>query len=199
MYDTLPSSLPIQPGVRISSPQAFTIVRGQTPISGTVAINNLDFYRLQAGQGLNPQAWFQVGEDQTQTVTNGLLAQWDTSQLNGLYALQLIVVQEDQSVKRDTVLVTIDNQPPEIEVGSPFQGEEISANERPSIVLWSEVVDDLGVASVEFYLDDRLLATFIQPPYGISWKCAPGEHSLRVRAVDKAGNTSEESVEFKVK
>jgi hypothetical protein len=198
VYDTLPSSLPVQPGVRIASPQAFAILRGQTPISGTVAINNLDFFRLQAGQGLNPQAWFQVGEDQTQTVANGLLGQWDTSKLNGLYALQLIAVQEDQSVRRDTVLVTIDNQPPEIEIGSPFQGEEISMRERPSMVLWAEVSDDLGVASVEFYLDERLLATFIQPPYGISWKCTPGDHSLRVRAVDKAGSTSQETVDFSV-
>ena len=198
VYDSLPSSIPIQPGVHISSPQPFAILRGQTPITGTVSIDDLDFFRLQAGQGLYPQAWFQVGEDQSQTVTDELLGRWDTSKLNGLYALQLIAVQDDQNVVRDTVLVTVDNQPPEIEPGSPFPGEEISADERPSIVLWVEASDNLGMARVEFYLDDRLLATFIQPPYGISWNCAPGEHTLRVLAVDEAGNTSEELVQFTV-
>jgi membrane carboxypeptidase/penicillin-binding protein PbpC len=198
VYDTLPSNIPTQPEVHISSPQAFAILRGQTPISGTVAVKNLDFFRLQAGQGLNPQAWFQVGEDQTQTVTDGLLGRWDTSKLNGIYALQLVAVQEDQSVRRDTVLVTIDNQPPEIELGSPFQGEEISSSERPNVVLWVDVSDDLGISSVEFYLDNRLLTTFVQPPYGISWKCLPGKHTLRVRAMDQAGNTSEELVQFVV-
>jgi membrane peptidoglycan carboxypeptidase len=198
VYDTLPSTIASSPDVNISSPQAFAILNGQTPISGSVTIKNLDFFRLQAGQGLNPQAWFQVGEDQTQMVKDGLLGKWDTSKLNGVYALQLIAVQEDQSVTRDTVLVTIDNLPPVIELGSPFQGEEISASERPSIVLWVEVSDDLEVARVEFYLDDQLLATFAQPPYGISWKCTPGEHTLRVRAIDSAGNSSEESVQYTV-
>jgi hypothetical protein len=173
-------------------------LRGQTAISGTVAVDNLDFFRLQAGQGLNPQAWFQVGEDQTRTVTEDLLGTWDTSKLNGLYALQLVVVQEDQSVVRDTILVTVDNQPPQIEFGSPYPGEEIDASERPSVVLWVNASDDLGMAKVEFYLDGRLLGTFLQPPYGISWKSVAGEHSLRVRAIDQAGNTREATVEFTV-
>lgn len=199
VYDTLPSTRPSQPEARISSPEAFAILRGQTPISGTVAVENLDFFRLQAGQGLNPQAWIQIGEDRTQRVTNGLLGHWDTSKLNGLYALQLVVVQEDRSVLRDTVLVTIDNQPPVIEFGEPFQGQEVDASHRPSLVLWAEVSDDLALESVEFYLDDRLLTTFLQPPYGISWRCTPGKHTLRVRALDQAGNVSEGSINFTVK
>ena len=199
VYDTLPARLSARPEAHISSPQSFDILRGQTAITGTVSVDDLDFFRLQAGQGLNPQSWFQVGEDQDRPVSEGLLGQWDTSKLNGLYALQLVVVQKDQSVTRDTVLVTVDNQPPSIEFGSPYQGQEIIASERPEVVLWVDVSDDLGMEKVEFYLDERLLATFIQPPYGISWECAPGEHRLRVRAVDQAGNTSEASVQFTVK
>jgi hypothetical protein len=131
-------------------------------------------------------------------VSEGVLETWDTRDLNGLYALQLVVVQEDQSVVRDTVLVTVDNQPPEIKIGSPYPGEEINASERPKVVLWANVSDDLGIARVEFYLDNRLLATFVHPPYGISWESIPGDHQLRVRAVDQAGNTSEATVEFTV-
>jgi hypothetical protein len=198
VYDTLPFSLTPLPEAHISSPQSFTILRGQAPISGTVTVEDLDFFRLQAGQGLNPQAWFQVGEDQTHSVSEGLLETWDTSKLNGLYALQLVVVQKDQSVVRDTVLVTVDNQPPQLEPGSPYLGEEIDASERPNVVLWVTVSDDLGMASVEFYLDGHLLATFLQPPYGMSWKSVPGEHKLLVRAVDQAGNTSETTIEFSV-
>jgi len=200
VYDTLPASLSANnPGAHISSPQSFAILRGQIAITGTVSVDDLDFFRLQAGQGLDPQSWFQVGQDQSRPVSEGLLGQWDTSQLNGLYALQLVVVQKDQSVTRDTVLVTVDNQPPVIELGSPYQGEEIDLSERPKVVLWVEVSDDLGIAQVEFYLDGRLLTTFTQPPYGVSWEGAPGEHSLRVVAVDQAGNKSEATVEFTVK
>jgi membrane carboxypeptidase/penicillin-binding protein PbpC len=198
VYDTLPPRSTPMPEAHISSPQAFAILRGQAVISGTVAIDQLDFFRLQAGQGLNPQAWFQIGEDHTSEVSEGVLETWDTRDLNGLYALQLVVVQEDQSVVRDTILVTVDNQPPEIKIGSPYPGEEINASERPKVVLWANVSDDLGIARVEFYLDNRLLATFVQPPYGISWESIPGDHQLRVRAVDQAGNTSEATVEFTV-
>jgi membrane peptidoglycan carboxypeptidase len=198
VYDTLPPRSTPMPEAHIFSPQAFAILRGQAVISGTVAIDHLDFFRLQAGQGLNPQAWFQIGEDHTSVVSEGVLETWDTRDLNGLYALQLVVVQEDQSVVRDTVLVTVDNQPPEIKIGSPYPGEEINASERPKVVLWANVSDDLGIARVEFYLDNRLLATFVQPPYGISWESIPGDHQLTVRAVDQAGNTSEATVEFTV-
>lgn len=199
VYDTLPASLPSPPEAHISSLQDFAILRGQVTISGTVSIDNLDFFRLQAGQGLNPQAWVQIGEDHTRKVSEGLLETWDTSRLDGLYAVQLVAVQKDQSVLRDTVLVTVDNQPPQIEFGSPYAGEEINASERPSIVLWVNANDNLGMAKVEFYLDGRLLATLSQPPYGISWKCTPGEHSLRVEAVDQAGNTRQATIEFTVK
>lgn len=199
VYDTLPASVASPAKAHISSLQDFAILRGQVAISGTVSIDNLDFFRLQAGQGLNPQAWFQVGDDHTQKVSGGLLETWDTRKLDGLYAMQLMAVQKDQSVVRDTVLVTVDNQPPLIEFGSPYAGEEIAASQRPSIVVWVTVSDNLGMAKVEFYLDGRLLTTFLQPPYGISWKCTPGEHSLRVQALDLAGNISQATVEFTVK
>jgi len=39
----------------------------------------------------------------------GTLAEWDTSGLNGLYALQLLVVHSDNSITTATVMVTVKN------------------------------------------------------------------------------------------
>ncbi len=195
-YDTL-SVLPSQSSpVQIISPAMFEVVRGATPIRGSVQLNDLSFYRLQVGQGLNPQGWYQIGEDHNQPIREGLIGVWDTQGLNGLYVIELLAVRADQSVERAVTLVTVDNQPPKLKIISPVQQEEIALSQRPSIVLLAEATDDLGAATVEFYLDDRLLASISQPPYALSWQCVRGTHTLRVRAVDRAGNVIEDTLQF---
>ena len=61
------------------------------------------------GEGLYPREWMQVGGDATTPVINAPLAEWDTEGLNGLYAIQLVVVYEDQRVETAVVLVKISN------------------------------------------------------------------------------------------
>ncbi|MCJ7432800.1 MAG: hypothetical protein MUO77_04865 [Anaerolineales bacterium] len=46
------------------------------------------------------------GEGQT-AVVDGLLAEWDTSKLSGLYAVQLQVVRSDQRVNSAVIQVTV--------------------------------------------------------------------------------------------
>ena len=105
-YDTIQSAPP-QPGVDIASPVMFDEIDGKVSVIGTAAGEDFLFYRLQYGQGLNPQSWVQIGDDLTMPVTDGLLSEWDTSGLNGLYVLQLQAVRVDQSLETDTVVVTI--------------------------------------------------------------------------------------------
>ncbi|MGE5463569.1 MAG: hypothetical protein ACM3PS_09445, partial [Syntrophothermus sp.] len=63
-------------------------------------------YRVLVGQGLNPQEWIQVGEG-TAPVTKGLLATWDIKGLSGLYAIQLQVIRNDQTVDTAIIQVTV--------------------------------------------------------------------------------------------
>ena len=197
-YDTLTALPPPSSQVQITSPAMFEIVRGALPIRGSVQLEDLSFYRLQIGQGLNPQGWYQIGKDNNQPIKEGLLGVWDTHGLNGLYVIELLAVRADQSVQRAVVLVTVDNQPPTLKIISPVQQEEITLRQRPNIVLLAEATDDLGAATVEFYLDNRLLASISQPPYALSWQCVRGAHTLRVRAVDQAGNVTEDTLQFTV-
>ena len=64
------------------------------------------------GQGLNPQEWIQVAEG-NEPVTNGLLAEWNTDGLRGLYAVQLQVVRSDQRV--DTAIIQVTCEKPVVE------------------------------------------------------------------------------------
>jgi hypothetical protein len=94
------------PDVNFTSPELFAEVHGNVRITGTAAGDDFVSYRILVGQGLNPQEWIQVA-DGSEPVTNGLLAEWNTSELSGLYALQLQVVRSDQRVDTAIIQVTI--------------------------------------------------------------------------------------------
>lgn len=97
---------PFNPDVNIASPEIFTEVSGVVTITGTAAGTDFVSYRVLVGQGLNPQEWIQVAEG-TEPVANGPLAEWDTSELSGLYAVQLQVIRSDQRVDTAITQVTV--------------------------------------------------------------------------------------------
>ncbi len=99
----------VNPEVHFKSPALFAEVHGNVQITGTATGSDFDYYRVQAGEGLNPQQWIQVGEDVHTPVENGVLANWNTAGLNGLYALQLIVVHTDQRVDTAVIQVLVNN------------------------------------------------------------------------------------------
>ena len=92
--------------VNITSPALFAEVNDLVQINGTAAGDNFVSYRILVGQGLNPQEWIRVAQSNT-PVTNDELAEWNTSGLRGLYALQLQVVRTDQRVDTAIIQVTI--------------------------------------------------------------------------------------------
>ncbi|NWG34778.1 MAG: transglycosylase domain-containing protein [Chloroflexi bacterium] len=104
-YDVIQAP-PFNPDVNLSSPELFAEVSGRVRIEGTAAGAEFVSYRVLVGQGLNPQEWIQVAEG-TVSVTNGLLATWDTSDINGLYAVQLQVIRSDQRVDTAIIQVTV--------------------------------------------------------------------------------------------
>lgn len=98
---------PVNPSANITAPQLFADVNGKILILGAATGDGFMYYRVQVGKGLNPQEWIQLGEDNYTPVDGGLLAEWDTTGLNGLYAVQLIVVRNDQVVDTAVIQVTV--------------------------------------------------------------------------------------------
>ena len=105
-YDAIQPSQ-INPDVNITAPALFAEVNGQVQIKGTAAGTDFDRYRVLVGQGIDPQAWIQVGSDATTPINDNVLATWDTTGLSGLYAVQLQVVRSDQRVDIAVTQVTI--------------------------------------------------------------------------------------------
>jgi membrane peptidoglycan carboxypeptidase len=104
-YDVIQPPL-LDQNVNITSPELFSEVTGNVQIEGTAAGEGFVSYRVLVGQGLNPQEWIQVSEG-NEPVTDNLLAEWTTSGLRGLYAVQLQVVRSDQRVDTAIIQVTV--------------------------------------------------------------------------------------------
>jgi len=197
-YDVILANAPPSPDAQVSSPAMFVSVRGKVTITGTAGGDGFELYRLQVGQGLNPQRWIQVGQEVRQPVIGGELGEWDTQGLSGLYALQLLVVHKDQRVETDTIQVTVDNQPPKVTILYPTEGQEIPLSPN-AINLQAQVSDDLALKVVEFYVDNSLIDSLTQGPFTISWRARQGMHTFRVIATDQAGNSSQEETTFRIK
>ncbi len=183
----------------LTAPELFTDVRGVLKIRGTASGEDFDYYRIQVGQGLNPQAWTQIGEDIHESVSDSLLTIWDTNDLSGLYAIQLLVVREDQRVDIATTQISIDNQPPTLHILSPEDGERIDYLRNRQINFQAEADDNLGVESIKFYLDYQEIGILTEAPYIWTWAASEGEHYLQIVARDRAGNEIEEELNFEVR
>ena len=196
-YDTLQIP-PVLPDVHITSPTMFSDGRGRIEILGTAAGADFVSYRLEYGQGLYPQAWVQIGTDSTQPQKESLLAEWDTTGLDGLYALRLMVVRADQRLEQAVVQVTLDNTPPQVAVSYPQAGQEISLAQEPQVALQAQVNDPF-LAKVVFYVDGFLVGESDVAPFGVVWQAKAGHHTLLVIASDQAGNNAEAVLDFTVK
>jgi hypothetical protein len=138
-----------------------------------------------------------VGQDGVSPVIDGELGAWDTQGLNGLYAIQLLVIDQGQRVQTDVIQVTVDNQPPTVKIISPAPEEQIDGSTR-DILLQAEVTDDLAIKSAEFIVDGQRINTLTQSPYTLTWPGRSGDHTLLVRATDQAGNTDQAEVTFHI-
>lgn len=197
-YDVVFNPGPPKEDASLLTPEIFSYVSGEVKITGSAGGDNFDFYRLQIGEGLNPRQWLQIGENSTRRVREGTLGTWDTSDLNGLYAIRLQVVAADQSVETVSIQVTVDNQPPTVQILTPAEGRTFAYPEEREITFQAQVDDNLGITRVEFWLNGSMLSNLSDPPYAAPWRGTQGEHELEVRAIDLAGNVAVALVSFEI-
>jgi len=197
-YDVVFSGGPPSKTANIQQPEIFSYVSGKVEITGTAGGEDFDFYRLRIGEGLNPRQWLQIGEESDSPVEDGALAEWDTSGLNGLYALQLQVVAKNQAVETASIQVTVDNQPPVIQVLNPQESDVFSYPQQADLTFQVRASDNLGLLRVEFWMDEHLISLISDPPYTVPWSGTRGKHQLEVRAIDLAGNISITVVPFEI-
>lgn len=189
------------PEVKIDLPAQFDAVHGEVVIKGSAAGEGFVSYRLQAGQGLNPQTWLQVGEEVKTPVTDGSLGTWDSRQVpDGLYALRLLVSRTGQGVDLAVIQVTVDNTLPELTLLYPADGQVLADSTTGIITFQAHASDTVGLARVEWWVDGALAGDQVRAPFSFPWLTSPGAHTVQVRAIDRAGNEVQSAVvKFTVK
>lgn len=185
--------------LRITSPENLSFVRGRVRIRGSIPEEGFVSARLQFGVGLNPRSWLQIGEDISSPTELGTLGYWDTTDLEeGIYALQLVVIQENQEIDMSSLILSVDNTAPDMILITDLSGGEIPYQAGKDLFLEVRFPNPSEIEEVEFILDDELLASRRVAPFIIPWRLVPGIHTLEVRAEDQAGNQTQLNLEFSV-
>ncbi|MEE9216284.1 MAG: transglycosylase domain-containing protein, partial [Anaerolineales bacterium] len=192
-YDTLSSDPAETPGIQIISPSPFDILGDTVAVRGDANMDGFDYYRLQYGQGLNPTRWIQIGADQERPVEGNRLGTWPTEGLNGLYTLQLLVVLNDGQVRTAALPVTLDNEPPSIELLIPSAGDLYSLRAFDELTVSVSAKDEVGIERVEFFAGGRRIGTATSAPFTVDWALPnrTGEYEVFARAYDTAGNRAD--------
>ena len=196
-YDAIQSPS-LSSNLKIITPGNYEFINGVIDVRGTVSGINLKSIRIQIGSGLNPQTWYQVGEEQNKAMVNGLLATWDTKLYDdGLYALRLQVILDNQSIENHTIQVTIDNTAPTLRVLFPKMNENIQRSSNDITTLQADIQDGGGIAKVEWWIDDKLIGISDRSPFSFPASINTGNHTMVIKAFDLAGNTAtSEEIEF---
>ncbi len=188
-YDTV--GLPNTFGpVAIIDPAPFSYIKGAVTIKGNARDPNFQLYRLDYGKGLNPAEWTQIGTNHFGARYNADLETWDARSLDGLYSLRLTVVRGDNSIQEFVIPVTVDNTPPSVTILYPADHSTYTMGDE-YVTIQPNVVDNISMDRVEFYVDGQLIAISTIAPYNERWIITePGTHNIELRAYDNAGNTS---------
>ena len=119
---------------------------------------------------------------------NGKLGSWDTTGQEGLYALRLTVLRQDQTIETAAIQLNVDNTPPAIRISYPQDTQDFSLAIEREIILQVEATDTIGVQRVTWYIDGKSAGETNLSPYNLLWEPEVGEHRLKAIAFDLAGN-----------
>lgn len=192
---TVDNSRPI---ATITSPAAETAVRGTVSIVGSASANwGFDRYTLHTGAGCEPTSWADIGTNpRTTPVTSGTLGSWNTSGLQGLHAIRLIVTESGGETNSTTVCVTVDNEPAEAIIESPQENLPVAGD----VVITGTAADDVSMASYQVAYGEgpspaawttiATSTTAVDSGTLATWDTGAlvGAYSLRLSVTDTAGN-----------
>lgn len=184
---------------RITAPQNYSYVGGQVTIDGQITVDDIRFYEVAFGEGLNPTQWITLNQAEMAPQRGEPLAAWNTEGLDGLYSIRLLLTRGDNSVDSSVVLVTIDNVAPTITLTTSEPGRVYRFPTDQTIAVTAEAADNLQVNRVEFYRGDTFLGADTNWPYSFEWDIQrPGSERFRAVVVDAVGNSAESELVIEV-
>ncbi|MCB0205450.1 MAG: hypothetical protein KDH89_11580, partial [Anaerolineae bacterium] len=136
---------------------------------GNARLDGFANYRVEFGEGVNPASWTQIGPEHGNQVGEGTLEFWDTSGLNGLYSLRVLVTRGDGSVKEGVIQLTVDNTAPTVDIIAPVEGQRYVTEDDEWVSITADANDDWAMDRVDFYMDGAKIGTSTVPPFSRRW------------------------------
>jgi len=181
--------------VWLKAPADFAYVGAQVDVQGKINRPGALSWRLEYGAEVNPDSWIAISESQRIEADGELQAAWETALLSGIHTLRLMVDFADGSQESDSKLLTFDNTPPAVTLGS----SEESIRVGETLTLVADARDNLTIERVEFYRGDELLG--IDRDWRYSWDIAlaeSGEELFRALAFDQVGNRAQSTLSIRI-
>ena len=182
----------------ILQPANLDYIGGIVSIRGSIDTDEMDYYQLSYGQGMNPNEWIALTDAVDTVIPGTSLAEWDTSTLYGSYTLQLTVVMQDGTREAATNLVTVDNISPSVILTAGESGQVFSTDDSV-IPLIATARDDIRIDRVDFYHNAQYIGTDEKHPYQYDHRIIrSGTERFTAVVFDAVGNSSEASIQVEV-
>jgi len=184
--------------VNILQPGDFAPVRGVVDLRGSIDHPTIKSFQVSYGQTWSPTQWLTIGGRQTVYQAGTSMGLWDTTGLSGPYMLQFSVMLPDNTLDTDFVRVSIDNEPPVVDLQAGTAGQ-IFRTTDVTIPIVANVTDNLSVQRVEFYHNGTLIGTDTEWPFGFAFTIErEGTEVFRATAFDQAGNQASGEVTVEI-
>lgn len=189
-FDTLTRPELVQSTV-ILRPALLDYVSGQVDVRGSMDADNLQYYQIAYGEGLNPTEWIAITEQRPDYTPGATLGTWDTTGLDGLYNLRLSAVMNDDTIDPVIIQVTVDNVPPAITLAAGEPGQVFTFLNNDVIPLSADAQDNVAIDYVEFYHNGEFVGADETFPFGYEHPIERvGRETFSAVVFDAAGNQS---------
>jgi len=170
------------PTVVLTAPAPGAVLGGDVALTATASDD----------RGISRVSWYASGRLVGSSYSPPYAYAWRTrDDPNGPSRLVARAVDGSGNVAEAEIQVSVlnDRAAPQVTLASPLAGATLTG----SAVLTATATDDVGVTRVEFLDGSTVVGTDTTPPYETIWNVsgvAAGDHTLRARAYDAAGNMS---------
>ncbi len=121
----------------------------------------------------------------------------------GLHTLKARGIDHCGNMRSQEITVTVgdedgcdvDSTNPSVGWISPLQGDLVTPG---TVQLQASAADANGIDKVQFFVDGSLLAADHDAPFSLPWQAAPGDYTLKARAIDTCGRMASSEISITV-